>query len=109
VCGATLTEPHALTDMCSNVLSMFKFMTQHSPTLCDFKNAVEQAICEDDDEEDTHPVPARTRAGKQSQRRDSAVGRPSKGSHMLWLKDLLLGWAEIDIGAVQDVTSTACL
>ena len=76
--GDTLTEPHALRNMRSYVLSMFKFMTPHSPTLCDFKNAVAQAICEDEDEEETNPVPARTRAGKQSQRRDSAVGRPSE-------------------------------
>ncbi len=79
--GATLTEPHALTDMCSNVLSMFKFMTQRH-SLCDFTNAVSQAICEDEDEEDTDPVPARTRAGKQSQTslRDSTdqVGQPSE-------------------------------
>ena len=78
MCGATLTEPHALTDMSSNVLSMFKSMTPDSPTLCDFTNVVAQAICKDEEEEDTDPVPVRTRAGKQVQTRDSAFGQPSE-------------------------------
>jgi hypothetical protein len=101
--GATLIEPHALRDMCSYVLSMFKIMTQHSPTICDFKNAVAQAICEDEDEEDTNLVPARTRAGKQSQTRDSAVGRPSERITHALVKGSTLG-----VGGIRHRGSAGC-
>jgi hypothetical protein len=42
----------------------FKFMTQHTPTLCDFTNVVAQAMCDEEEEEDTGSVPARTKGWK---------------------------------------------